>query len=102
MTRDKIIRIALEAGLHLATDVNWMPIIGFEYAEKFAKLVLINTDPNSFMSYQEGMEAGRLAERKACETAVEDLARQYQKAHHPSAETIADECASRIRARSQT
>jgi hypothetical protein len=66
MTKDKIIRIALEAGLHLATDVNWMPIIGFEYAEKFAKLVLINTDPNSFMSYQEGAEAGRLAEREAC------------------------------------
>jgi hypothetical protein len=66
MTKDKIIRIALEAGLHLATDVHWMPIIGFEYAEKFAKLVLINTDPNSFMSYQEGAEAGRLAEREAC------------------------------------
>jgi hypothetical protein len=66
MTRDKIIRIALEAGLHVATDVNWMPIIGFEYAEKFAKLVLMNTDPNSFMSYQEGAEAGRLAEREAC------------------------------------
>lgn len=66
MTRDKIIRIALEAGLHVATDVNWMPIIGIEYAEKFAKLVLMNTDPNSFMSYQEGAEAGRLAEREAC------------------------------------
>jgi hypothetical protein len=66
MTKDKIIRIALEAGLHLATDVNWMPIIGLEYAEKFAKLVLINTDPNSFMSHQEGVEVGRLAEREAC------------------------------------
>jgi hypothetical protein len=66
MTKDKIIRIALEAGLHLATDVNWMPIIGLEYAEKFAKLVLMNTDPNSFMSYQEGVEVGRLAEREAC------------------------------------
>ena len=66
MTKDKIIKMAHEAGLHLATDVNWMPIIGFEYAEKFAKLVLINTDPNSFMSYQEGAEAGRLAEREAC------------------------------------
>jgi hypothetical protein len=72
MTKDKIIRIALEAGLHLATDVHWMPIIGFEYAEKFAKLVLINTDPNSFMSYQEGAEAGRLAEREACAKLCED------------------------------
>ena len=39
MDRENIIRMAHEAGLHLATDVNWMPIIGLEYAEKFAKLV---------------------------------------------------------------
>ena len=31
--------MAKKAGLHIATDVNWMPIIGFEYAEKFAKLI---------------------------------------------------------------
>ena len=39
MNREDIIRIAQEAGLHIATDVNWMPIIGLEYAERFAKLV---------------------------------------------------------------
>lgn len=39
MTREDIIRFAQEAGLHLATEVNWMPIIGLEYAEKFAALV---------------------------------------------------------------
>ena len=39
MTRDDIIRMAREAGLHLATDVNWMPVISIEYAEKFAALV---------------------------------------------------------------
>ena len=39
MNREEIIRIAREAGLHIATDVNWMPIIGFEYAERFAALV---------------------------------------------------------------
>ena len=38
MTRDDIIRIAHEAGLHLATDVHWVPIIGLEYAEKFAAI----------------------------------------------------------------
>jgi hypothetical protein len=38
MTRDDIIRMAHEAGLHLATDVKWMPIIGLEYAEKFAAI----------------------------------------------------------------
>ena len=39
MNKEDIIRIAREAGLHIATDVNWMPIIGFEYAERFAALV---------------------------------------------------------------
>ena len=39
MTKDDIIKLAHEAGLYLATDVNWMPIIGLEYAEKFAALV---------------------------------------------------------------
>jgi hypothetical protein len=35
----EIMEMAREAGLHIATDVNWMPVIGLEYAEKFAKLV---------------------------------------------------------------
>jgi len=39
MTKEEILEMAKKAGLHIATDVNWMPIIGFEYAEKFAKLV---------------------------------------------------------------
>ena len=39
MNREDIIRMAREAGLHIATDVKWMPIIGLEYAEKFAALV---------------------------------------------------------------
>ena len=39
MTQDEIMKIAHKAGLHIATDVHWMPIIGLEYAEKFAALV---------------------------------------------------------------
>ena len=39
MTKEEILEMAKKAGLHIATDVNWMPIIGFEYAEKFAKLI---------------------------------------------------------------
>ena len=39
------------------------------------------------------------AEREACEMAVEDIARKYQKLHHASLENIADECAAAIRAR---
>ena len=33
-----IIELAKQAGLHIATDVNWMPIIGLEYAEKLIAL----------------------------------------------------------------
>jgi hypothetical protein len=76
MTRDDITRMAREAGLHLATDVNWMPIIGLEYAEKFASLVIANNPPQSFMSWQEGYAAGataaRAEEREACAKVCED------------------------------
>jgi hypothetical protein len=65
MNRNDIIRIAQEAGLHIATDVKWMPIIGLEYAEKFAALVIANHPPQSFMSWQEGYEAGKQTEREA-------------------------------------
>jgi hypothetical protein len=46
--------------------VNWMPVIGLEYAEKFAALVIANHPPQSFMTWQEGYEAGKQAEREAC------------------------------------
>ena len=39
MTQDEIIELARQAGLHVTTDVNWMPIIGLKYVESFAKLV---------------------------------------------------------------
>ena len=58
MTKEDIIRMAREAGLHIATDVNWMPIIGLEYAEKFAALVAS-------------------AEREACAGIVVNEAFQY-------------------------
>jgi hypothetical protein len=47
----------------------------FEYRlEVFAKLV---RDDASFMSYQEGVEAGRLAEREACAKVCEDYDDEY-------------------------
>ena len=66
MNREDIIRMAREAGLHIATDVNWMPIIGLKYAEKFAALVIANHPPQSYMTWQEGYEAGKQTERDAC------------------------------------
>ena len=66
MKKDDVTRMAKEAGLHIATDVNWMPIINLEHAEKFAATVLANHPPQSFMSWQEGYAAGAAAEREAC------------------------------------
>jgi hypothetical protein len=34
--------------------------------ERFAALVIANNPPQSSMAWQEGFEAGRLAEREAC------------------------------------
>ena len=39
MTQSDIIRLAHEAGLHIATDHDWMPIIALAYAQKFAEVV---------------------------------------------------------------
>lgn len=72
MNREDIIRIAREAGLHIATDVKWMPIIGLEYAEKFAALVIANHPPQSFMTWQEGYEVGKQTEREACAKLCDD------------------------------
>lgn len=75
MNREEIIRIAQEAGLHIATDVNWMPIISLECAERFAGAVLSNIDPSSFMSYQEGYEAGKSLECVVCVKDKQDAER---------------------------
>ena len=52
------IELAKQAGLHIATDVNWMPIISLEYAEKFAALV---------------EAAARADEREECAKACEEV-----------------------------
>ena len=76
MTKDDIIRMAREAGPLTKGPFD-------DWCDRFANLVAA-------------------AEREACETAVEDIARKYQKAHEASLENIADECAAAIRARGTT
>jgi hypothetical protein len=78
MTREDIIRMAREAGLgtalcHNSIDGDRIWIEGADWheeVERFAALVaahtLANIDPSTFMSYQEGFEAGAAAEREAC------------------------------------
>lgn len=54
-TQEQVIAWAREAGLHLATDVHWMPVIGLEYLEKATALAY---------------EAGRKDENEAIADAV--------------------------------
>ena len=90
MTKDDIIRMAHKAGFLIDT-----------HAQKYQPNCILST----YGLIDENLErfANLVAEheREACETAVEDIARKYQQAHHPSAENIADECAAAISARSQ-
>ena len=83
MNQKDVIRMAHEAGLHLATDVHWMPIIGLDYAERFAAVVAaaerktmvqLFTDPENQPSQYETvtleyMEREIEAEREACDKA---------------------------------
>ena len=59
--------------------------------EHFAALVIANHPPQSSMAWQEGFEAGRLAEREACAKVCED-----------SMEYAGDTLAQAIRARGNT
>ena len=38
VTNEDIIRMAHEAGLHIATDHDWMPIIALAYAKKLVEI----------------------------------------------------------------
>ena len=58
-----IIELAKQAGLHIATDVNWMPIISLEYAEKFAALV---------------EAAARADEREECAKVCDELHKDWK------------------------
>ena len=75
MNRNDIIRIAQDAGLHIATDVNWMPIIGLEYAEKFAALVASAererlTDA-AMKAAEKAVDVAMALEREACAQMLE-------------------------------
>ena len=62
---EDIIAMAREAGYGDHMSVLHAPALE-RFAALFAKHTLANIDPSSFMSWQEGHEAGRLAEREAC------------------------------------
>ena len=76
MTDEEIIEMAIQAGLHVATDVNWMPVIGLAYAKKLVE-----------MATQHEREACA----KLCESESSNVAEHM----------FGKECAAAIRARGQ-
>ena len=80
MTNEEIIRMAHEAGLHIATDHDWMPIIALAYAKKFA-------------------EVARSEEREACAKVCENMCGPIE-IYNPAYVHYVG-CAEAIRARGQ-
>jgi hypothetical protein len=80
MNREQIIQMAREVGIRFRRDVfhsGYCDGVHGDELEAFAKLVakhtLANIDPSSFMSWQEGYEAGKQTEREACAKVCEDI-----------------------------
>ncbi len=89
------IDMAREAGL-----LTWLkpPEDVIERFKAFEALVIANIDPSSWMSFQEGLEAGRLAEREACAKVCDHMATRCNDIRAAALESAAEN----IRARGNT
>jgi hypothetical protein len=79
-------------------DTNWHDPVVVSFANLVAKHTLSSIDPSKFMSYQEGIEAGRLAEREACAKVCDRMAQRTQDIRSAALESAAEN----IRARGNT
>jgi len=86
--REDIIRMAHKAGFLIDT-----------HAQQYQPNCILSTYGLIDENLERFANLVAAAEREACETAVEDMARKYQQSHYPSAENVADACAYAIRAR---
>jgi hypothetical protein len=69
MTQDEIIEMAVQAGMNREV----LPLMrNVELLTAFATIVIANNPPQSFMSWQEGYEAGKQTEREAIARMIED------------------------------
>lgn len=73
--------------LDLARQAGWTgPEDNLAYIsmlERFAKLVLAHNPPQSFMSWQEGYEAGKLAERERLQAFMRQMFDAYSLSSDP-------------------
>jgi len=83
MTDDKLIELARKAGINAESDTlcryeGWVGPL-----KQFAALVLANNPPQSFMSWQEGYEAGKLAERERLQAFMRQMFDAYSLSSDP-------------------
>jgi hypothetical protein len=95
MTQDEIEHMWKVASNNPNHDTNWHDPVVVAFANLVAKHTLLNIDPSSFMSFQEGVEVGRMAEREACAKVCEDYGRAEEM------QAIGNDYAEAIRARGQ-
>ena len=92
MTNEDIIRMAHEAGLHIATDHDWMPIIALAYAQKFAELVAAATLKNSVMTDEEYEQAMADEGQRRMLSFDNDVREMIKEAVEAERERILDMC----------
>jgi hypothetical protein len=77
MTRQEIIRMAREAGAVFPADGSYHTFEFDGSLERFAALVIANHPPQSFMTWQEGYEAGQMAERARLQAFMRQMIDAY-------------------------
>jgi hypothetical protein len=102
MTNKEVMNLMTSLNLHEGGMDNW---IADNAWVKFAHLVAAAEREACFgammQSTAKAVDTAMALEREASVSVCEAIARKYQQQNYASAETIADECASAIMARSQ-
>jgi hypothetical protein len=75
LNKEDIIRIARQAGVR--DDEHRFEFSEYKYLERFAALVIANHPPQSFMTWQEGYEAGKQAERERLQAFTRQMIDAY-------------------------
>ena len=67
MTNEEVMQLMTDMGLHEGGMDDWVfDNAWVMFANAVAKHTLANIDPSSFMTWQEGYEAGKQTERETC------------------------------------
>ena len=97
MTNEEVMQLMTDMGLHEGGMDDWVfDNAWVMFANAVAKHTLANIDPSSFMSWQEGYEVGKQAEREACAKVCEE---EYDTGLMMA--PVAPSLAAKIRARGQ-